>query len=121
MEAAGVDWARTTQCPQEFWASRVPVDLDEGGDLASSIDGGDLERVPDPWVFEVDAPSRSGVNVRLWACRGRGALFFLIETCRCFNCGLSVELDQRIDGQLKERRGGHGERSQGRGTRGCGE
>src|SRR5260221_14472457 len=112
MEAARVDWARVTQCPQEFWASRVPVDLDERGDLASSIDSGDLERIPDAWVLEVDAPSRSRVDVRLWACRGGGSLFFLFETRRGFDRGFGVELDQRIHRKLEEGRRRRGERRQ---------
>src|SRR5712691_1736057 len=121
MEGAGVDWARATQCPQEFWVGRVPVDLDEGGDLASSISGGDLERVPDTGVLEVDAPPGSRMDIRLRAGWRRGTLSFFLGLDCCLDRSFGVKLNQCVHGKVKEGRGSRGERSQRGRTGGGGE
>src|SRR5712691_160676 len=112
MEGAGVDWARATQCPQEFWVGCVPVDLDEGGDLASSVSGGDLECVPDTGVLEVDAPPRPRMDIRLWASWGWGTLSFFLGLDCCLDRSFGVKLNQCVHREVKEGRGSRGERGQ---------
>jgi len=69
MEVFGVDRATASLSPQQLGTGRVPVDHDEGGDLVTAVVRRDLEDVVDGGFLKVDAPPRTWVNARLWACQ----------------------------------------------------
>jgi hypothetical protein len=97
VEGAGIDRARPTQHFQELRIGGVPIDLDKGGNLASSVTRGNLEGISDSWILKVDAPPRPRVDIGLWSGRRWGALPVLVNPSHRFNGCFGVELDQGID------------------------
>jgi len=67
----------------------------------STVASGDLECVPNPWIFEVYLPSCAGMDVWLWTGRRWCLVFSLFFSCDSRRLHGLVALDQCVDDLLE--------------------
>ena len=96
VEVLGMDRATASASPQQLRAGRVPVDHNEGGDLILAVVRGDLEDVVDGGLLKVDAPSRAGVDTRLWTSQRWGSCFLFFVTCNMRNLRINIPLHEHV-------------------------
>jgi len=69
-----------------------------------AVASGDLERIPNPWVFEVYLPSCARMDVRLWTGRRWGLVFLLFFSRDSRHLHGRVAQDQCVDDLLERGR-----------------
>jgi len=67
MEVFCLHWVAMPMSTEQFWACAAPVYHNKGGDLMTTIIGGDLKDIVNCCVFEVNTPTGSRVNIWLGA------------------------------------------------------